>query len=89
MPGAKFKMNDDDRFNEYVQTIVQSMDPHTDYFPPVEKRSFEEEISGRFYGTRRFVEGRQTMEISRDRNTRSPEARHWKSGPGHRGEISF
>ncbi len=46
----KFKMNDDDRFNEYVQTIVQSMDPHTDYFPPVEKRSFEEEISGRFYG---------------------------------------
>ena len=26
------------------------MDPHTDYFPPVAKRSFDEDMSGRFYG---------------------------------------
>ena len=26
------------------------MDPHTEYFPPVENRGFEEELSGRFYG---------------------------------------
>jgi len=26
------------------------MDPHTEYFPPVEKRGFDEEMSGRFYG---------------------------------------
>jgi carboxyl-terminal processing protease len=26
------------------------MDPHTEYFAPVEKRQFDEEISGRFYG---------------------------------------
>ncbi len=26
------------------------MDPHTDYFPPVEKRSFDEDMSGRFFG---------------------------------------
>jgi carboxyl-terminal processing protease len=46
----KLKVNDDDRFNMFVQTIVQSMDPHTDYFPPVEKRYFDEQMSGRFFG---------------------------------------
>jgi carboxyl-terminal processing protease len=44
------KVNDDDRFNMFVQTIVQSMDPHTDYFPPVEKRYFDEAMSGHFFG---------------------------------------
>ncbi|MHA4811261.1 carboxy terminal-processing peptidase [Flavitalea flava] len=46
----KKKINDDDRFNMFVQTIVQSMDPHTDYFPPVEKRYFDEQMSGHFFG---------------------------------------
>jgi carboxyl-terminal processing protease len=44
------KANEDDMFNIFVETIVQCMDPHTDYFPPVEKRSFDEDMSGRFYG---------------------------------------
>ena len=46
----KVKINDDERFNMFVQTIVQSMDPHTDYFPPVEKRYFDEQMSGHFFG---------------------------------------
>src|SRR5580692_3216887 len=46
----KVKMTDDDRFNVFVETIVQTMDPHTDYFPPVEKRYFDEQMSGRFFG---------------------------------------
>ncbi len=46
----KLKANEDDLFNLFVETIVQCMDPHTDYFPPVEKRSFDEDMSGRFYG---------------------------------------
>jgi carboxyl-terminal processing protease len=46
----KIKETDDDRFNTYVQTIVQSMDPHTDYFPPVEQRYFNEQMSGHFFG---------------------------------------
>ncbi len=44
------KMTSDDRFNMFVQTIVQCMDPHTDYFPPVEKRYFDEQMSGHFFG---------------------------------------
>ena len=47
----KTKVNDDDdRFNIFVETIVQSMDPHTDYMPPVDKRYFDEQMSGRFFG---------------------------------------
>jgi carboxyl-terminal processing protease len=46
----KIKETDDDRFNNFVQTIVQCMDPHTDYFPPVEQRYFNEQMSGHFFG---------------------------------------
>ena len=46
----KVKVNDDDRFNEYVKTITESMDPHTTFFPPVDKRYFDEQMSGSFFG---------------------------------------
>jgi carboxyl-terminal processing protease len=46
----KFKVSDDDRFNEYVKTITESMDPHTTFMPPIDKRYFDEEMSGRFFG---------------------------------------
>jgi len=46
----KVKMSDEDRFNMFVETVVQTMDPHTDYFPPVEKRYFDEQMSGHFFG---------------------------------------
>jgi carboxyl-terminal processing protease len=44
----KFTM--DDQFNLYVNTIAETMDPHTEFFPPVEKRSFDEMMSGHFFG---------------------------------------
>jgi carboxyl-terminal processing protease len=42
--------NEDQRFTTYINAITGLMDPHTDYFPPIEKRSFDEGMSGRFYG---------------------------------------
>lgn len=39
-----------EQFDEYVNVITDLMDPHTEYFGPVENRSFEEDLSGRFYG---------------------------------------
>ena len=38
------------RFESFLNTITGLMDPHTDYFAPVEKRSFTEQMSGTFYG---------------------------------------
>jgi carboxyl-terminal processing protease len=46
----KNKFNEEERFNMLVNTITTSMDPHTTFFPPVEKRYFDEQMSGRFFG---------------------------------------
>ena len=40
----------DAQFDEMVNTITNTMDPHTDFFPPVERRSFNELMSGSFFG---------------------------------------
>lgn len=44
------KVSVDDRFNSYVNIITESMDPHSTFFPPVDKRYFDEQMSGKFYG---------------------------------------
>ncbi len=44
------KTKPEERFNMLVNVITETMDPHTTFFPPVEKRSFDEQMSGRFYG---------------------------------------
>jgi carboxyl-terminal processing protease len=40
----------DENFSTFVNAITGTMDPHTTYFPPVDLRSFNESMSGRFYG---------------------------------------
>lgn len=42
--------NTDANFSTFVNAITGSMDPHTDYFAPVDKRSFDESMKGSFYG---------------------------------------
>ncbi len=37
-------------FSEFVNAITNTMDPHTTYMAPVDKRSFDEMLSGSFYG---------------------------------------
>jgi len=44
------KTKPDERFDMLVNVITNSMDPHTTFFPPLEKRSFDEQMSGKFYG---------------------------------------
>jgi carboxyl-terminal processing protease len=80
----KFKMNEDDRFNEFVQTIVQTMDPHTDYFPPVEKRYFDEQMSGRFFGIGASLRDEDGNIKIATLITGSPA---WKSGQVNVGDI--
>ncbi len=46
----RLKFSDDDKFNVFVNAITTTMDPHSEFFPPVDKRYFDEEMSGRFYG---------------------------------------
>lgn len=46
--GAQY--SDDELFAIYVNAFVNLMDPHSDFFLPVEKRSWNESLSGKFYG---------------------------------------
>jgi carboxyl-terminal processing protease len=46
----RHKFSDDDKFSMFVNDITTSMDPHTEFFPPVDKRYFDEQMSGTFYG---------------------------------------
>ena len=46
----RHKFSDDDKFNMFVNDITTSMDPHSEFFPPVEKRYFDEQMSGSFFG---------------------------------------
>jgi carboxyl-terminal processing protease len=46
----RLKFNDDDKFSVFVNTITNMMDPYTEFFPPVDKRYFDEQLSGRFAG---------------------------------------
>lgn len=41
---------EEQRFNGFINVITNLMDPHTDYYPPVEKRAFDERMSNQFYG---------------------------------------
>jgi carboxyl-terminal processing protease len=40
----------DELFKDFVNVITNAMDPHTDYFPPVDARGFDELMSGSFFG---------------------------------------
>lgn len=46
----RLKFDESDKFNLLVNTITTSMDPHTEFMPPVDKRYFDEEMSGEFFG---------------------------------------
>jgi len=42
--------NNDENFSTFVNAITGEMDPHTNYFAPVDKRSFDEQMKGSFFG---------------------------------------
>ena len=46
----RHKFSDDDKFSMFVNDITTAMDPHTEFFPPVDKRYFDEQMSGSFFG---------------------------------------
>lgn len=46
----KTTFTEDQKFNAFINVITNSMDPHTDYYPPIEKRAFDERMSNQFYG---------------------------------------
>jgi carboxyl-terminal processing protease len=46
----KVKFDDDEKFDVFVNTITSMMDPYTEFMPPLDKRYFDEQLSGSFDG---------------------------------------
>ena len=44
------KQTKKDRFSEYINTITAMYDPHTEFFPPKEKKMFDQSMSGQLEG---------------------------------------
>jgi len=42
--------DEEKRFSAFINVITNLMDPHSDYYPPIEKRGFDERMSNNFYG---------------------------------------
>lgn len=71
------KFDENQRFAMLVNTITNEMDPHTDFFPPVEKRSFDERLSGRFFGIGALLQQEEDKIKIKSVTTGGPA---WKSG---------
>jgi carboxyl-terminal processing protease len=74
----------DDKFNLYVNTITETMDPHTQFFPPVERRAFDEAMSGRFFGIGAQLSEQDGVIKIVSVITGSPA---WKSGEVHVNDV--
>ncbi|HTO14270.1 MAG TPA: carboxy terminal-processing peptidase [Edaphocola sp.] len=44
------KMNENDRFSIYMNAVTGAEDPHTNFFPPEDRKRFDEMMSGEFIG---------------------------------------
>ncbi|MFI5132811.1 MAG: carboxy terminal-processing peptidase [Chitinophagales bacterium] len=81
----RFKFSDDDKFNVFVNDITTTMDPHTEFFPPVDKRYFDEEMSGRFFGIGASLVSNEDGNIKI--NTIVTGSPAWKSGELQVGDV--
>ncbi len=80
----RFKFSEDDKFNLFVSIITNAMDPHTEFFPPVDKRYFDEQMSGRFFGIgASLIYDEGNIKI----NTLIAGSPAWKSGEVQVGDI--
>lgn len=44
------KLDDNQMFAAFMNSVTNTYDPHTDYFPPEDKKRFDEMMSGSFFG---------------------------------------
>ena len=44
------RLNEKDRFSSYINSITAVFDPHTEFFPPKEKKQFDQSMSGQLEG---------------------------------------
>ncbi len=80
----KSRYDEQEQFNDYVKTISEYMDPHTTYMPPVDKRYFDEQMSGTFFG---IGAGLQEADGNIKIGSVLVGSPAWKSKEVHQGDI--
>ena len=81
---SKNRETSDYNFGKFVNTITTTMDPHTNYFPPIDLRTFNEGMKGSFFGIgAQLIEDEQGVKIA-SLVTGNPA---WKSGEIHEGDV--
>lgn len=76
--------NDENRFGMFVNSFVYQYDPHSAYFGVVEKRSWDERLSGKFYGIGCTIINEDGVLKIAGINEGGPA---WKSGEVKEGDI--
>lgn len=74
----------DDYFSDFVNVITNEMDPHTSFFMPVDKREWNENITGKFYGIGAFI-GEENGNVKISSVSQGGPA--WKTGAVNGGDI--
>lgn len=75
---------DEEAFNTYVNSITNLYDPHSNYFLPVDRREFQESLSGVYYGIGALLADMQGKIGIGELIIGGPA---WKSGQVEKGDV--
>lgn len=75
---------EDEAFNTYINSIINLYDPHSGYFLPVDRRSFQEGLSGIYYGIGAMLLEQQGKVTVGELIIGGPA---WKSGQIDKGDV--
>ncbi|WP_315822636.1 S41 family peptidase [Paraflavitalea speifideaquila] len=75
---------DEEAFNTYVNSITNLYDPHSNYFLPVDRREFQENLSGVYYGIGALLADMQGKIGIGELMIGGPA---WKSGQVEKGDV--
>jgi carboxyl-terminal processing protease len=79
------KVAEKERFSMFMDAVTHTMDPHTDYFAPVDNRYFDETMSGVFYGIGALLQGTSEGSIKIANIVTGGPA--WKEGELKQGDV--
>ena len=75
---------DEEAFNFYLNSVINLYDPHSSYFLPVERREFQEGMSGIYYGIGALLQEAQGKVSIAELMIGGPA---WKSGQVEKGDV--
>jgi carboxyl-terminal processing protease len=74
----------DEAFNTYINSVINLYDPHSNYFLPVDRREFQENMSGVYYGIGALLQEQQGKVSINELMIGGPA---WKSQQVEKGDV--